>query len=56
MVKKLADKGAKLVGSFHCRGYDTFAFLGKIGGMAKGHPNTADVEKAVSFCQGLMAD
>lgn len=43
--KILIKKGAKHLGSFHCRGYDTYGILAKIGGIAKKHPNSNDMDK-----------
>lgn len=32
--------------SYQCRGYDTFGIFKIIGGIAKGHPNDADIAEA----------
>lgn len=50
----LIRKRAEVLGSFQCRGYDTFGPFGKIGGIAKGHPNEEDVESAVRFVENLL--
>ena len=38
---------------YHCRGYDTFGFFEKIGGIAKGHPNEKDFKKAREFIKNI---
>ncbi len=45
-ARKLQEKGVCYLGNFQCRGYDTFGSFGKIGGIAKNHPNEWDKEKA----------
>ena len=49
VVKK---KRCRIIGKFHCRGYDTYVFK-KRGGIAKGHPNEKDVLKAIKFYKNL---
>lgn len=51
--KMLQSKGACCVGTFQCRGYDTFGIFGKIGGIAKRHPNEKDIQKARTFAADL---
>lgn len=46
-------KGCPVLGSFSCRGYDTFGPFGLIGGMAKGKPDAADLKNAAAFIQSL---
>lgn len=36
-------------GTFTCRGFDTFGPFRLIGGIAKGHPNEKELEKARAF-------
>lgn len=43
------EHNAQILGSFGCRGYDTFGPFGLIGGIAKGHPNQADLSSAIQF-------
>ncbi len=52
--RQLASKGADVLGSFQCRGYDTFGLWGKIGGIAKNHPNQKDRENAVRFLEKII--
>ena len=46
-------KNCREIGKFHCLGFDTFGPFGKIGGIAKGHPNEKDIAKAVEFYRAL---
>lgn len=49
-VKKLLkSKQAVILGSFQCRGYDTYGIFGKLGGIAKNHPNDKDFQNAAAF-------
>ena len=45
-IRILNKKGVEVIGSFQCRGFDTFGPFEKIGGVAKGHPNEKDLSKA----------
>ncbi len=55
-VKKvLAQRGVTCLGSFQCRGYDTYGIFGKTGGIAKGHPNEKDCERAKLFIRRILA-
>lgn len=54
LLKMLKEKGAVPVGSFACRGYDTFGPLKTIGGIARRHPNENDLKKAEAFARGLV--
>lgn len=53
--EKLKEKSFELVGSFACKGYDTFGPLKLFGGIAKGRPNNSDLEKAKDFAEHLMS-
>ena len=44
-----AEKGCPVLGTFGCRGYDTFGPWKLVGGIAKGHPNSRDLENARRF-------
>lgn len=46
-------KHCKLLGSYTCRGFDTFGPFKLVGGIAKGHPTEEEIRKAVSFYAGL---
>ncbi len=52
--KLLKANGVPCLGSFQCRGYDTFGIFGKLGGIAKGRPNAADIENARSFIDKIL--
>ena len=47
------EKGCPVLGEFGCRGYDTFGPLRLIGGIAKGHPDQFDLERARAFYQKI---
>lgn len=49
----LKDKKATVLGEFGCFGFNTFGPFKLIGGIAKNHPDRADMEHAVSFYKGL---
>lgn len=51
--KRLRNKGFSLVGDFTCKGYDTYGWLKKIGGINKGHPNKKDLINARAFAKSL---
>jgi Flavodoxins len=54
-VKKLLkQKGVQVTGSFQCRGFDTFGPFGKIGGIAKNHPDERDYDNARKFAASLI--
>ena len=53
-IRQVAEqKGCPVLGAFSCRGYDTFGPFKLIGGMAKGHPDEADLQKARDFIEHL---
>lgn len=49
----LAGKDADILGEFGCLGFNTFGPFKLIGGIAKNHPNSTEVERAVSFYHDL---
>jgi flavodoxin len=51
--KRLEAKGFEVVGEFNCPGFDSYSVLKLIGGINKGRPNEADLEKARAFAKGL---
>ncbi|MFI3255662.1 flavodoxin [Chakrabartyella piscis] len=53
-VEAVKTKGIDLIGSFHCKGFDTFGLFKYIGGIAKKHPNEKDVENLKDFLQGII--
>ena len=48
------EKSAQIVGSFGCKGYDTFGPFKLVGGMAKGHPDGEDLKNAREFFAELL--
>ena len=52
-IKKIVKKKkCYIIGTFHCRGYDTYVFK-RFGGIAKGRPNSKDITKAIKFYKSL---
>ncbi|MBR4731874.1 MAG: flavodoxin family protein [Lachnospiraceae bacterium] len=53
-IKKITEeKGCKNLGEYMCLGFDTFGPFKLVGGLAKGHPDEAEIEKAVEFYSSL---
>ena len=49
-LEKLArERGCPVLGTFGCRGYDTFGPFRLVGGIAKGHPDEQDLKNAREF-------
>lgn len=48
-----AEKGARLLGQYGCRGFDTFGPFKLVGGIAKGHPDAAELQEAAAFYRAL---
>lgn len=53
IAEVVTAKGAHILGEYGCRGFDTFGPFKLIGGIAKGHPDSGELEKARTFCQSL---
>jgi len=54
-IKLLENKGCKILGDFACRGFDTFGPLRiLLGGLAKGHPDAADIEAAKTWSRKVV--
>lgn len=51
--KELTEKGFEVIGSFACKGFDTYGPLKLVGGIAKGRPNEEDISKAREFAMKL---
>ena len=47
------EKHCPVLGEFSCKGYDTFGPFKLVGGIAKGHPNQRDLERARQFYRGI---
>ena len=53
IAEAVSAKGATILGEYGCRGFDTFGPFKLIGGIAKGHPDSGELEKARIFYQSL---
>ncbi|MDP4091736.1 MAG: flavodoxin family protein [Bacillota bacterium] len=49
----LVQKGFEVIGSFACKGYDTYGPFKLIGGIAKGKPDDNDLANAKEFAKSL---
>ena len=52
----VTDKGANIRGEYGCRGFDTFGPFKLIGGIAKGHPNEDELQKAKAFYRSICRE
>ena len=48
------EKGCPVLGTFGCRGYDTFGPFKLLGGIAKGCPSERDLENARDFYREII--
>ncbi len=46
-------RSSTVLGTFRCKGYDTFGPFKLVGGIAKGHPDKQDLENARRFYQEI---
>lgn len=53
MIRLLESKGFEVVGTFSCRGLDTWLPLRIVGGLNKDRPNSDDLASARSFAASL---
>lgn len=53
--KELEKNGFEVIGSFACKGYDTFGPWRLFGGIAKGRPNDRDFNNAKKFVEKLVS-
>lgn len=51
--KELKEKNFEAIGSFACKGFDTYGPFKLIGGIAKGRPNEEDISNAREFAMKL---
>ncbi len=49
ITRTLASNGVRVVGSYGCKGYDTYGPFKLVGGIAKGHPTEEELIGAVAF-------
>jgi flavodoxin len=54
MRQIIAEKSCQLLGTYGCRGFDTFGPLKLVGGIAKGHPDDNDVKGAIEFFRKII--
>lgn len=47
------ERNCRVLGTYHCKGYDTFGPFGLIGGIAKGHPDEREIRGAAAFYLAL---
>lgn len=53
-VRELCEKkGCKCVGTYYCKGFDTYGPFKLLGGINKGHPDKTDIANAVKFFNDL---
>jgi len=50
----ITEKSCWLIGTYRCKGFDTFGPFKLIGGIAKGHPNESDVKGAIEFFRRIV--
>lgn len=53
-LEAVKAKGLESIGSFHCKGFDTFGVFQYIGGIAKKHPNEKDAARLKAFIQTII--
>ena len=46
-------KNCQELGSYHCKGFDTYGPFKMVGGIAKGHPTEEEIRAAVEFYRRL---
>ena len=50
----LRDMDMPVLGEFDCKGYDTYGIWGRLGGIAKGHPDSKDLADAAVFVREML--
>ncbi len=54
-IKAITDeKGCQCLGTYFCKGFDTYGPFKLVGGIAKGHPDSDEISGAVSFYKSLL--
>ncbi|MFF0491458.1 flavodoxin family protein [Nocardia sp. NPDC004068] len=53
MSTSLEEKGFEVIGTFDCRGFDTWLPFRLVGGRYRGRPGPSDLEAAHAFAKGL---
>lgn len=54
LKEELTKKGFQVIGSFACKGFDTFGPFKLVGGISKGRPNDEDISNAKKFTEGII--
>ncbi|NLP04302.1 MAG: flavodoxin [Fibrobacter sp.] len=54
MKRIIEEKSGQLLGTYGCKGFDTFGPLKLIGGIAKGHPDENDIKGAIEFFKEIV--
>jgi len=54
MKQIIAEKSCQLLGTYGCRGFDTFGPFKLVGGIAKGHPDESDLKGAAEFFKEII--
>ena len=54
MIQIITNKSCQLIGTYGCRGYDTFGPFKLVGGIAKGHPDEKDINGAIEFFKRII--
>ncbi len=50
------SKNSQCLGTYCCKGFDTFGPFKLVGGIAKGHPNNDEISGAVEFYNKLVLE
>lgn len=54
-AKHIAEKrNCRCLGTYYCKGYDTYGPFKLLGGINKGKPDTSDISRAVDFYKELI--
>ena len=56
ITRTLESNGAMVMGSYGCRGYDTYGPFKLVGGIAKGHPTEEEMIGAVAFYDKISGE
>lgn len=53
-AKVLKERGFEVIGSFECKGFDTFGPLKLFGGINKEHPTEDDIRRGTTFLNEVL--
>lgn len=54
ITKAISGKSATVLGSYKCKGYNTFGPFKLVGGTSKGHPDEADIAGVLDFYEKIV--